>query len=50
MPRQVTTPTRTTPFSPVRQPNPAPWPERYTSPDEICPQQRREIISPDIAP
>lgn len=44
-------PTTTTPVrTPVRQPDQAPWPERYTSPDEICPSQRRTTISPDIEP
>jgi hypothetical protein len=26
------------------------WPDEYTSPDEICPQQRRELASPDVEP
>src|SRR5437773_1430199 len=47
MPTTVPTPTRTTPLSPTRQPDAVPWPQRFTSPDEICPQQRREIASPD---
>ncbi|GEM_PF-3190211 len=38
--------------TPVRTPSiaPAPWPERYTDPIHICPQQKRELASPDVAP
>lgn len=38
--------------TPVVTPTPAstPWPERYTNPIHICPQQRREMTSPDVAP
>lgn len=50
MNRTVTTPERTTPVIPTRSPDEGPWPQRFTSPDEICPQQRREIASPDVAP
>jgi hypothetical protein len=44
-------PVTTTPDTPVRtSPSPSPWREVYTSPDRICPQQRRESASPDVAP
>lgn len=48
MPTQapVTTPTRT----PSPNPDQAPWPERYTDPERICPQQTEELGSPDVAP
>ena len=29
---------------------PTPWQEQFTSPDEICDQQKRELASPDIEP
>ena len=45
----TTTPVRT-PVTPVRSPETTPWPEIFTSPDEICPQQREEFSSPDVAP
>ncbi len=44
------TPTIAPPMTPVRSPEQVPWPERYTDPGEICPQQRREGTSPDVAP
>lgn len=44
----TTTITPTT--TPTTSPNPTPWPERYTDPARICPQQRREGASPDVAP
>ena len=51
-PAPTIAPTRTpvTPFTPERDPDHTPWPERYTDPDRICPQQRREMPSPDVAP
>jgi hypothetical protein len=42
----IETPVRT----PSIDPNPAPWPERFTDPIHICPQQKRELTSPDVAP
>jgi len=42
----VQSPTQT----PTIAPSESPWRETYTSPDEICPQQVREISNPDIAP
>jgi hypothetical protein len=43
--------TRTLPETPVRtRPDTMPWTERYTDPERICPQQRRETSSPDIEP
>lgn len=46
MPTPVQTPTTT----PVTNPSESPWPERYTSPDEICEQQIKELASPDCQP
>lgn len=40
-------PTKT---NPVTEPVEAPWQEEFTDPAEICPQQVREVSSPDIAP
>ena len=48
MPSPSQTPTTTTPT--VTDPTVVPWPERYTTPAEIGPQQHRELASPDIAP
>jgi hypothetical protein len=44
----TTTPTQT----PVEVPHvePAAWPQRFTDPIHICPQQKRELTSPDVAP
>ena len=47
MPAPTTTPTTTTPGI---DPGISPWPERFTDPTRICPQQRREGASPDVAP
>jgi hypothetical protein len=47
MPAPTTTPTTTTPGV---DPGISPWPERFTDPARICPQQRREGASPDVAP
>jgi hypothetical protein len=44
MPQQITTPVRTTAESPVTEPSPRLWPA------EICPQQKREMASPDVSP
>lgn len=46
MPSPVQTPVTT----PVISPSEQPWREEFTSPDEICPQQTRELGSPDIQP
>jgi len=46
MPAPTTTPT----ISPTISPSVSPWPERYTDPARICPQQRREGASPDVEP
>jgi len=46
MPTPVQTPVTT----PVISPSESPWTEQWTSPDEICPQQVRELGSPDCAP
>jgi hypothetical protein len=46
MPAPTTTPVTT----PTTNPGEAPWPERYTDPGKICPQQRREGASPDVEP
>ncbi len=42
----VTTPTR----SPAKNPEIYPGPDPKIFPDEICPQQRREHVSPDVSP
>ncbi len=47
MPAPTTTPVRT-PVEP--KPEERPWQEQFTDPWEICPQQVREVGSPDIAP
>ena len=47
MPAPTTTPTTPTPGI---DPGISPWPERFTDPARICPQQRREGASPDVAP
>lgn len=36
--------------TPTTSPTTVPWPERYTDPSRICPQQRRETSSPDVEP
>lgn len=41
----TTTPTVVTPGT-----SPQPFQETYTSPEETCPQQHRELASPDIEP
>lgn len=46
MPGTTTTPTVT----PGISPSVTPWPERFTDPARICPQQRREGASPDVEP
>lgn len=46
MPAPTTTPTTT----PTTSPGAEPWPQRYTDPARICPQQRREGASPDVEP
>jgi hypothetical protein len=46
MPAPTTTPTTTPTVSPTIEP----WPQRYTDPARICPQQRREGASPDVEP
>ena len=46
MPAPTTTPVVT----PTTNPSVTPWPERYTDPARICPQQRREGASPDVEP
>lgn len=46
MPSPVQTPTQT----PTTSPDTTPWRETYTSPDEICPAQHRELASPDVEP
>lgn len=42
----VITPTQT----PTVAPDAVPWPQRFTDPIQICPQQKRELTSPDVAP
>lgn len=37
-------------IAPTIGPDLRPWPERHTDPSKICPQQRREGASPDVAP
>lgn len=49
MPTETTTPT-ITPVQPKTNPNEQPWTEIYTQPIEICPQQVRELASPDVEP
>lgn len=46
MPAPTTNPVITPTISPAG----VPWPERYTDPARICPQQRREGASPDVEP
>jgi len=46
MPAPTTTPV----ITPTTTPHESPWPERYTDPARICPQQRREGASPDVEP
>lgn len=46
MPAPTVTPT----ITPTTEPGVTPWPERFTDPARICPQQRREGASPDVAP
>jgi hypothetical protein len=46
MPAPTTTPT----ITPTVSPSVNPWPERFTDPARICPQQRREGASPDVEP
>lgn len=47
MPVPTVTPGITTPTT---SPSIEPWPQRYTDPARICPQQRREGASPDVEP
>ena len=44
MPRPTTTPVRIPVETPTVEPNPK------LLPSEICPQQRREMASPDVSP
>ena len=46
MPAPTTTPV----ITPTTSPETTPWPDRYTDPARICPQQRREGASPDVEP
>jgi hypothetical protein len=46
MPQQTTTPVRT----PVEAPATITEPNPKLLPGEICPQQKREMASPDISP
>lgn len=46
MPAPTTTPV----ITPTISPSESPWEEEYTNPSRICPQQRREGGSPDVAP
>jgi len=46
----ATAPTRNPVEVPRIDPEVAPWPQRYTDPIHICPQQKREMTSPDIEP
>jgi hypothetical protein len=48
MPVSTSTPVTTPTITPAT--TPTPWRERFTSPDELCPQQHRELGSPDISP
>ncbi len=48
MPNPVTAPTKTP--SPSKNPEVYPGPEPTIYPSKICPQQKREHISPDISP
>jgi len=43
-------PSPTPTITPVITPSPTeqPWQETYTDPDEICPEQKRHVSSPDI--
>jgi hypothetical protein len=45
MPSPTVAPPSTTP---TISPSIEPWPQRYTDPARICPQQRREGASPDV--
>jgi len=47
MPTPTVAPPRT---APGIRPSIEPWPQRYTDPARICPQQRREGASPDVEP
>jgi hypothetical protein len=47
MPAPTVAPPQTTPAT---NPTIEPWPQRYTDPARICPQQRREGASPDVEP
>ena len=44
VPNPVQTPTS------VPVPTPENWPQRFTDPIHICPQQKRELTSPDLEP
>ena len=46
MPSPIQAPTTT----PTINPDADPWRETYTDPWEVCPQQTREVSSPDVAP
>jgi hypothetical protein len=46
MPQTKTIPEIETPVKPRE----VPWQEEYTDPWEICPQQKRELASPDVEP
>ncbi len=50
MPSPSETPIVTPIVTPTTSPSRSPWPERYTDPARICPQQRREGASPDVEP
>ena len=46
----ATTPVKTPTRSPSKRPEIYPGPEPEIYPGEICPQQKREHISPDVSP
>jgi hypothetical protein len=50
MPQPTEAPSQTPTEAPIPDVAPAPWPDVFTDPDTICPQQKREVISPDVAP
>lgn len=45
-----TAPTKAPTKTPTVAPSESPWIEENTDPFEICPQQKREVISPDVGP
>ena len=48
--RAMSAPVVTPVHAPVISPDVMPWPDRYTDPERICPEQKRSMPDPSIEP